>query len=31
MSEVDERTVTLRDGRQLAVAVSGPPAGVPLL
>jgi len=31
MSEVDERTVTLRDGRQLAVAVSGPPDGVPLL
>jgi len=31
MSEVDERTFTLRDGRQLAVAVSGPPDGVPLL
>ena len=31
MSEVDERTLTLRDGRQLAVAVSGPPDGVPLL
>lgn len=31
MGDVDERTVTLRDGRQLAVAVSGPADGVPLL
>ena len=29
--DVEERTVTLRDGRQLAVAISGPPGGVPLL
>jgi pimeloyl-ACP methyl ester carboxylesterase len=28
---VEELTVTLRDGRDLAVAVSGPPDGVPLL
>jgi pimeloyl-ACP methyl ester carboxylesterase len=28
---VEERSVTLRDGRVLAVAVSGPPDGVPLL
>jgi pimeloyl-ACP methyl ester carboxylesterase len=31
MVDVEERTVTLRDGRQLAVAVSGPADGVPLL
>jgi pimeloyl-ACP methyl ester carboxylesterase len=31
MSGVEERTVTLRDGRELAVAVSGPSGGVPLL
>ncbi|MGY2874968.1 pimeloyl-ACP methyl ester carboxylesterase [Marmoricola sp. URHA0025 HA25] len=31
MTQVEERTVTLRDGRELAVAVSGPPDGVPLL
>jgi pimeloyl-ACP methyl ester carboxylesterase len=31
MSDVTELTVTLRDGRQLAAAVSGPPGGVPLL
>jgi pimeloyl-ACP methyl ester carboxylesterase len=31
MVDVEERTVTLRDGRQLAVAVSGPPDGVPFL
>jgi pimeloyl-ACP methyl ester carboxylesterase len=31
MIGVEERTVTLRDGRQLAIAVSGPPDGVPLL
>jgi pimeloyl-ACP methyl ester carboxylesterase len=30
-AEVEERTVTLRDGRTLAVAVSGPPDGVALL
>jgi pimeloyl-ACP methyl ester carboxylesterase len=30
-SEVEERTVALRDGRELAVAVSGPAGGVPLL
>jgi pimeloyl-ACP methyl ester carboxylesterase len=28
---VEELTVTLRDGRELAIAVSGPPDGVPLL
>lgn len=31
MGGVEELTVTLRDGRDLAVAVSGPPDGVPLL
>jgi len=31
MTAVDERTVTLRDGRALAVAVSGPPDGVALV
>jgi pimeloyl-ACP methyl ester carboxylesterase len=31
MTAVEEHTVTLRDGRELAVAVSGPPGGVPLL
>ena len=31
MAEVEHRSVTLRDGRALAVAVSGPPDGVPLL
>src|SRR4051812_49784708 len=31
MAEVDHRSVSLRDGRELAVAVSGPPDGVPLL
>jgi pimeloyl-ACP methyl ester carboxylesterase len=31
MVEVENRTVTLRDGRQLAIAVSGPADGVPLL
>jgi pimeloyl-ACP methyl ester carboxylesterase len=31
MIGVEERTVTLRDGRQLAIAVSGPVDGVPLL
>jgi pimeloyl-ACP methyl ester carboxylesterase len=31
MTAVEELTVTLRDGRELAVAVSGPPDGVPLL
>ena len=31
MTGVDERSVTLRDGRVLAIAVSGPPDGVPLL
>jgi pimeloyl-ACP methyl ester carboxylesterase len=29
--QVEERAVSLRDGRTLAVAVSGPPDGVPLL
>ena len=31
MSAVEERVVRLRDGRELAVAVSGPADGVPLL
>jgi pimeloyl-ACP methyl ester carboxylesterase len=31
VSVVEEVAVTLRDGRRLAVAVSGPPGGVPLL
>jgi pimeloyl-ACP methyl ester carboxylesterase len=31
MGAVEERTVRLRDGRELAVAISGPPDGVPLL
>jgi len=31
VAEVEHRSVTLRDGRELAVAVSGPPDGVPLL
>jgi pimeloyl-ACP methyl ester carboxylesterase len=31
MADVEERLVTLRDGRDLAVAVSGPADGVPLL
>jgi pimeloyl-ACP methyl ester carboxylesterase len=31
MASVEELTVRLRDGRDLAVAVSGPPGGVPLL
>jgi pimeloyl-ACP methyl ester carboxylesterase len=31
MADVDERLVTMRDGRTLAVAVSGPADGVPLL
>lgn len=31
MAGAEERTVTLRDGRELAVAVSGPPGGVSLL
>ena len=31
MVDVEERTVTLRDGREFAIAVSGPPDGVPLL
>ncbi len=31
MADVEERVVTLRDGRGLAVAVSGPDDGVPLL
>jgi pimeloyl-ACP methyl ester carboxylesterase len=31
MSRVEERSIRLRDGRELAVAVSGPPDGVPLL
>ena len=31
MTDVSELTVALRDGRQLAVAVSGPAGGVPLL
>lgn len=31
MVDVEERTITLRDGRTLAVAVSGPSDGVPLL
>jgi len=31
MVDVEERLVTLRDGRELAVAVSGPADGVPLL
>lgn len=30
-TDVEERAVALRDGRVLAVAVSGPPGGVPLL
>jgi pimeloyl-ACP methyl ester carboxylesterase len=31
MAAVDQRVVTLRDGRELAIAVSGPADGVPLL
>ena len=31
MTDVEELTVTLRDGRTLAAAISGPPDGVPLL
>lgn len=31
MADAEERTVTLRDGRELAIAVSGPEGGVPLL
>lgn len=31
MNQVEERTITLRDGRALAVAVSGPVDGVPVL
>jgi len=31
MAGVEERSITLRDGRVLAVAVSGPAGGVPLL
>jgi len=31
MADVEERSVTLRDGRQLAIAVSGPADGIPLL
>jgi pimeloyl-ACP methyl ester carboxylesterase len=31
MTSVEELTVTLRDGRTLAAAISGPPGGVPLL